>query len=211
MLNLKKALTLSYAAIVIPFDSSGWNILKYSNLPPNKVTQGKQLTIQVNKSANPIFYIFDAPKKLNTLSVKGKLSTQRFAPNQLLDKDDFYLRVGIITEGKNKLGFFQKMVASDWLKVLFSKAEKTNAKGIGTVQFFAIGDSSLINKEFEKEYFDISFSTKFVSVVSKDNTFQINQSFKDGQKVVGLWINSDGDGAKAKFDVIIDELKVDIE
>ena len=63
------------AAIIVPFDSTQWQDLKFSKIPSNKVTFSKtNLTVSVEKSASPLIFPLKKVAKLAKIEVQLGLS-----------------------------------------------------------------------------------------------------------------------------------------
>lgn len=193
---------------IIPLVPNQWLNLNYSKITPNQVNlKNKQMIIKVDKSANPIFHIFKKPKKIKELKLKGRLDIS-FPLSTLHLKDDFALRVGLITEGDHQLGFWAKMVASDWLKTLFKLAEERGAKGIGQIYFYALTDRKAdLGISFDKEYSGINFKTIWFSYLKEDKSFEFNINAPQ-ERILGVWINSDGDGSQTSFKIELNNIEI---
>jgi hypothetical protein len=100
------------------------------------------------------------------------------------------------------------MIASKWLKTLYNKAKKNKACGIGDINFFAQGNKKILGQFETKDYFGINFTTESTNILNKDKTFTISKEFKSTIKVVGVWVNADGDGSKSKFKLELNSIQL---
>lgn len=204
-MKLKKSL-ITFAVVLLPLNESSFKILKYKKIPENRVKWKNGIIIEVDKSANPIFYFLKKPTTISQVKLAGTIN-QINIPKELNQKDDFLLRVAPIFEGGNKLGMMQKMFAADWLIELYDEASKLTESGIDDINFFAIGEQDKLGQKVENEYFGLKINTLFNSSIN-NNQFELNIPGKKDKKLLGFWISSDGDGSNAKFEITINKIKI---
>ena len=191
-------------------DDAGWEILKYSKIKPNKVKfLDDKLIIDVDNSSSPLVYPFSKPllaeEVLFSSKIEGKID---LGTKQQGEKgaDDFLLRIGLVYLGTKTLGFFKRQIAADWVIHLFQLAPE--GAGIEKIRFYNIfSDKRLYGKKREHPSSDlIEENFVFENAKNGEVTGQIKTDTKS--KVLALWISSDGDDTKSKFQTIISKLEI---
>ena len=210
------ALFLPSCALAAPEDiplnnPDGWQVLEYSSLPAHKVKFGADgLSIEVDKSASPIIYPL-TPRTVAKVSVdlvvEGEL---RLKPNRQGEEgnDDFLMRLGIVYEGDQTLGFFQRAVAPAWITTLFDLAPE--GTGVDRIQFFTVfSDPRLENTERVHPLAELmSEKNALFAPARNDKPRELKLEFtsEGDRKVLALWISTDGDDTASNFKVRIRRL-----
>ena len=216
-----RALAIALLLTVCPFsygqshiflslhDVQRWQQLSYNNIPANEIQfSDNRLTIQVDSSASPLIYPFSQPRHIQllsmNLSVDGYLNLQEQRQGEG-NSDDFIFRIGVVYEGDKRLNAFQKAFAPDWIQTLFRLAPENT--GVGYIHFFNV---------YSDDRLSLSQRIHPASELIAEN-FQIKRS--DGQmllefqpetdqKVLALWISSDGDDTASNYQIELSNLSV---
>jgi len=196
------------ATEVVSFDQNKWESLQYSDIKPNKVNFSKQsMTIQVDKSASPIFYKVNQAKAYKEVIIEAQISSTlklKQSEQGAKGNDDFSLRIGLVHQGKKHLGFMQKKLASPWIKKLYSLAPPKI--GVSHVEFLTIyQDNRLKNKKISKSSNGMIVEN-FVVEQPKNGIIKTTLKIPSNKPVLALWINSDGDDTQSRFTVKINKL-----
>ena len=185
-----------------------WEVLQYSGINANQVNfNNNRMTIKVNQSAGPLVYKLSKPQTYKTITIDADILGQlKLKQNKQGDKgnDDFSLRVGLVYEGKKRLGFMQKQMAAGWIKKLFGLAPSN--LGISHVEFFTVfQDKRLTNS---KRVHPLSELLVENFVMQQPANGKLTARFKvpSNKKVLALWISSDGDDTKSVYSVRLNKL-----
>ncbi len=197
-------------AETIQFSKENTVLLSYGKINPNKVTFNKEsLTIKVDNSSGPIVYPLPSPKKISKLVINAKIDGSLRLSGKQGGKgnDDFRLRIGLVYEGDKTLSFLQKKVAAQWIKTLFNLA-KGKAKGIEEVYFYNTYSDSSLKSTTRKHPLSKLLKEDFSLRISENG--EINQEIivPSDNKVLGLWISSDGDDTASRYIVTINKIEV---
>lgn len=201
----------SVSAWDIPFEEKNWELLSYSGISANSVKfKNGEMHIAVNKSASPIVYPLETPKTFEKLTFSAKINGHL----QLGDKpqgeeggDDFLLRVGVVYEGDQKLGFFEQMTAPKWVKRLFSISE--GARGIEKIRFYnVVSDKRLLGKS-RIHPLSKFLEENFILLASENGHVSKSIRIPSKSNILAIWISSDGDDTDSAFDVKIKKLSLE--
>jgi len=211
-MNLSISRKLMFAAMLIPIQTpENWSLQSYSSISKNEVNFSERgVLVKVNSSASPLIFPFKEKARLEGFKISGEFRglPKLGDPSRQGDKgfDDFPLRVGFVVSGKNKLGGFQKLVAKDWVRRLFSLAPE--GEGIDKILFFNITqDVHQVGTERVHPMSEFIHET-FIDSVTEKGHFNYNYTFKVPIAVLAIWISIDGDDTKSAFDVLINSLDV---
>ncbi len=193
------------------FSKDKWTKLKYPNIKQNLVEFNQQsMTINVDQSSSPLIYPFDKPGQFKEIKIDadiiGTLNLDNNKLQGVKGNNDFTLRIGLVYQGDKKLGFMKRTVAPAWVKKLFSLIPKNT--GVSHVRFFNVFQDKRLesDKPYKKKpkFFFHSYDIEQV------NNGKIKAKIKvpSDKKILGLWINSDGDDTKSKFKVKINKLNL---
>ncbi len=207
-------LTQSAGAINVPMqlDKQHWHALKYHNIRANRVNQVEQgLRIQVNKSASPLIYIFDRPQIIHEISVTGVMGRLPAIPQGIKqgDKgaDDFPFRLGLVLEGEKKLNFAQKLIATQWVKILFDLAPDDT--GIDRIMFLNLANPGTGQRDkVQHEQFGRKglYTETIVGQVAVGENFGFRYTLPMPEKVLALWISSDGDDTGSSYALTVNSI-----
>lgn len=213
-----------FAGFLIPLGpSSQWHEFNFLSEMPNKVSFSKSsLDISVDQSASPLIYVFKKPVNLKSLQVQFNVkgfpkSLPRNVTQGFKGSDDFLLRVGLIYRGKKRMNWLQRQLAPSWLVGM----EKLLPEGMGVDKVHFIStcrDPKILNK-LKKHFLDSTMMAECTSFVEDRNnpliaeklngkSIEIFKSFEAPPEVLGLWIASDGDDLKSRFQIQITKLKI---
>ena len=206
-----RAYLLFYIAIIpysawatdISLDLAKWNKVKYEKIKENTVIQTENgLKVSVNNSSSALVYKFDKPTSVKEVYIKaelnGKINYGQKIPGSE-KADDFPLRLGFILKGKNKLNFFQKAIAPNWLAEL--NEISSSAGGLDKIYSLVFYSEK---PDFEKRehplspYFFEEVGGRFINSKLKGK-----YSFSTEKEIIGLWLSSDGDDTHSSYEVII--------
>ena len=193
----------------VDLNLKNWHLIKYKKISQNIIQNEKnKIIIKVQNSASPIVYKFDKIKKIKSIQLsaelKGKINYKGKSPGSK-GADDFPLRIGLIIEGRKKLNFFQRTVAADWLLKLNNLAKKHKGfKNIYSLIYYQDIPTFKKRKHPMSSYFIEEVAAPFSKGV-----INYKHNFKSTQKVIGLWINADGDDTKSTYSIIINKIKIE--
>jgi hypothetical protein len=201
-------------AISVPMqlDKQHWQSLKYDNIPANRVTELAQgLQIQINASASPLIYVFEEASTINQVSVSGMIGSLPVIPQGLKQgekgADDFPFRLGLVLEGDKTLNFAQKLIATEWVKILFGLAPEE--AGIDHIMFL-----NLVNPGFQyvpgtlREHPNSKslYTETFVGQIAADQNFNFSYQLPMPKKVIALWISADGDDTSSSYTLTVNSI-----
>lgn len=196
---MNKWQSILFSVLIIPMDPAKWLDLKYSKLKKNDVKFSKELSISVDQSASPLFYVFDKSKSISNIEVEGSINIDEEIKENI---DDRYFQIGLIYEGDYKPNSFVKIFLPEWMKTLIKVGK---GKGLGSVHFYGIGG----DKKVKQKVRDLKLIFENVVSINKDGSFKFSKTLSKKDKVLGLWLRSDGDESKAKFQTIIKSIKLE--
>ncbi len=201
------------ATFLIPLGPSDrWKNYTFNDIKPNQVAfTEKAVTLTVDNSASPL--LFNLPETLNTTSIRVSASLQgalRPIPqgSQQGEKkfDDFVLRVGLILKGDERLSWLQRRVAPNWL--IEMENQLPAGVGIDKVLFYTTcRQKPLLNKK-RSHFLSSKLEEKCVTLIDGPGDFEISVDLNVPEKVVGLWLASDGDDLKQKFQLQINKIEI---
>lgn len=190
----------------------GWKHLAFSGTKPHTIseTAGGGLKISVNQSAGPLIYQFQSEKQITGLrftgATNGAISVAKGQQGEP-GNDDFVLRLGIITVGKQKLNRLQKALAPAWIRELSQLSP--DRKSLGKILFFNVENSSGTNWRARVHPQSKGLvHEKIIYTLDESGQINFEVELEQKQKVIGLWIACDGDDTGARFDVTIDQIQI---
>ncbi len=192
------------------FEESKWGLLSYSKIPANTVTfKNGEMKIEVNSSASPIIYPLKNFRKYNKMKVraqiKGTINYKKGTQGKK-GSDDFRLRIGLVYQGKETLGFFKRQIAAAWIIKLFELAPK-NA-GVSRIEFFnTYLDEELKGTKRDHPLAEILKENFIINVSAQDEINQVIDLPSDSN-ILALWISSDGDDLKASYSIELKEISL---
>ena len=202
----------SKRTFVVPFQSEKWHSLKYGSIPASEVLfNPDHINIKVRSSAAPLIYpMAHNPLSIKEVSIKGIVSSLLdISPAEKQGEkgfDDFNLRLGLVLLGKERLSWYQKAVAADWVKQMFALAPKD--QGIDRIYFLnGVLSSNLINK---KRTHPLSkyIEEHYVWLMNQKGSFDYTYIFDEPKKTGALWISADGDDTGSNFDLKIEGIEL---
>jgi hypothetical protein len=190
-----------------------WKQLEYRNILPNKVStireNGDHLKISVFQSASPLIYKFERPKKIKSITLKAVLTNGELNLNGIKqgekNGDDFILRLGFVAKGNNQLNFFQKLTAPNWVKELYKLSDEKT--GIDKIYFYNFASTDI---KWVERIHPLSnlISEKIVGKII-DKKIELQFDLDSSKEYLGIWISSDGDDTKSKYELQLDQLIID--
>ena len=203
---------LARAAKQVPLelDAKQWQILEYSNIPANRVSQDKYgIRIDVQASASPLIYIFDQPQSIQSISVSGTIGLLPMIPEgaQQGDRgaDDFPFRLGLVLEGDRNLDLVQRLIASEWIKTLFRLAPE--GSGIDHIRFLNLSNPEPVGWQ-HRVHPDSKglFIESIVGQADSNMDFNLNHTLDMPYNVLALWISSDGDDTGSSYSLTLNSV-----
>ena len=195
-------------ALSVSLNPTEWMTISYPKINANTVKQAQDgLHIFVNNSSSAQVYKFEKPISLKEVKIKahikGEIKYGLKIPGSK-QADDFPLRLGFILKGKNKLNFFQKAIAPDWLIELNSMSSKFG--GLDKVYSLIFYTTK---PNFKKREHPFS-SYFFEQVGGSFKNPKLDEIYKLSIKneVIGLWLSSDGDDTNSSFEVIVESIDI---
>ena len=208
---------LLFYIVIIPYsawpvdiglDLSKWYKVKYAKIKTNTFRQAENgLQVSVNNSSSALVYKFDKPVSIKEVNIeaelKGKINYGQKIPGSK-QADDFPLRLGLILKGKNKLNFFQKAIAPNWLTELNEISSSTGGLDKVYSLIFYTEKPNFEKREHPlSSYFFEVIGGKFVN-----SKLTEKYSFSEEKEIIGLWLSSDGDDTHSSYDVIIEDITI---
>lgn len=192
--------------IQVPLKEKDWQILTYSSIKPNSVSFQSGMRIEVDDSASPLIYPLPAPTAVSSVTLKARILGELNLDGQKQGNkkaDDFVFRLGLVYQGDKKLGFLQRVFAADWILKLYSLApEKT---GIDRIEFFnVISNSELLGKKRQHPASDY-LHENFITEIG-NGTINVTIPVPEDQKVLAIWLSSDGDDTGSKYVVDLEKI-----
>jgi hypothetical protein len=201
-------------AISVPMqlDKNHWQNLEYNSIPANRVTTLVQgLQIEIDASASPLIYVFTETQTIKQISVKGMIGSLPVIPPGLKQgekgADDFPFRLGLVLEGDKTLNFAQKLIAAQWVKILFGLAAKDT--GIDHIMFLNLANPGFSpTSGTQREHHDGKglFTETFVGWIAADQKFNFSYKLPMPKKVIALWISSDGDDTGSSYTLTVNSI-----
>ena len=200
-------------ALVVPLDSAvGWEVLRFSRIPPNEVTFGAAgLRIDVRRSAGPVVYPLRAPLIVRRVRATGVVSQALVlsAPGVQgrSGADDYAVRVGLVEAGTRRLGRVQRVAAAAWVKRLFALAPV--GTGISQVRFLNVAEPGGQTGAARRHPLSDLVYEHVVTTLDAQRRFVIDHQLERPTTVVALWLSSDGDDTASTFSVTLERLELD--
>lgn len=204
-----------FAALVVPVQSSQfWEQEKYSHIPPNKVSFSRDgILVQIDKSASPLIYALDSPRKVIGFHIRGEFrGLPKFQDVHRQGQkgfDDYALRVGFVVPGKKRLSGLKKMFAPAWVAHLYLKVP--DSQGLSHIQFFnATQNQSQVGTERIHPSSELIHES-FFAHIERDGKFDYAYTLPAPLDASALWISIDGDDTQSIFDVLISALEISLK
>ena len=201
------------AMFLIPLNHKGsWQTLSFSNIPDHKINFSKSgLMIDVNQSAMPLIYPFNELKEISALHISLEAKgLPQLIKNRLQGEgqnDDFALRVGLVIAGPKKLNWFQRTLAASWVTTLYDLAPE--GTGIDHIQFYnAVEDKSLLGTQRVHPKSHKLIKENYYWHLDKSGPHNLKINFKTPKKALALWISTDGDDTRSKYQIQIKSLSI---
>lgn len=189
--------------IPLQLKHENWLQLEYDRIPSNQVIQLENaLKIQVRASASPLIYLFDEPVLLNEINVTGKMGDLPSIPRDKQQgeqgADDFPFRIGLVLEGEKTLNFAQRLIAAQWVKILFDLAPADT--GIDHIRFLNLANSGPLDwRERQHPGGKELFTETIVAQVEPHQPFHLDYTLPTPERVLALWISADGDDTQSEY------------
>jgi hypothetical protein len=206
----------AFAAEKVSFDPKAWKQVSYKKIKSNKVEfSNDNMSVVVDESASPLVYALPSPFKIKKIKVTAEISginLDQIKENKKLIEDS-PLRIGLVLEGPNKLNFFQRKLATDWVLELFKLAPKDS--GLSHIEFYNVGwvnsqkgqsrahPASKLIKETWPMTLDGIAANKDSLLVQTEFLIQADLHNTNTQ---ALWVSIDGDDLKIKYKTKIREI-----
>ncbi len=198
---------------VIPLGpASQWHEFAYRNITPNKVNYGdNQITLNVKSSASPLLHVFDKPTSLDnfyasaTVQSKDELSFQ-IANQGARGADDAILRIGFVLAGSQRLSWWQRQLAPQW--VLKMEKLLPAGAGVGKIHFYSTCRNPKLLNKARIHFLDSNIHEKCVTLLKTKGTFELHAKDMGLKNVLALWIAGDSDDLKETFQVSVEEIKI---
>lgn len=200
----------SRSAIVPLTGPAGWQVLRYSSLPPHRIRfTSNGLEMHVDRSAMPLIHPLPRSERVAGFRIKGRIEgTLRVPADRQGEKgfDDYAFRLGLVAAGERSLGFLERQFAAPWVRKLFELAPKGG--GISRIHFFNLGThESQIGRQREHPLSDLLLET-VVAVPGPDGRFDLVHALERPLPVLAVWLSSDGDDTGSTFKVLIERIEL---
>lgn len=205
--RLAERLPAETYAVPLRVDGS-WVWDAYRGIPTNRIVWGtNSLSLEVRRSAMPLFHILPRPMHVVSLQVSGNIrGGLNVVPSRQGEhgEDDFALRIGLVRSGGRRPTRLEQWLAPHWLRALQGRL----APGTGTdgVHFLCVGeDPASIGRRIRNPNTDLMVN-EIVSCRHPDGRLEISHVFAQPEEVAALWVGADGDDTQSTFTVRIDHL-----
>ena len=193
--------------------ADGWQLLEYESLPPNRVEFSERgMRIDVDRSASPIVYPLPAPRRVERVTVSGRL-------DGLLDidaarqgqrgADDFSLKVGLVVAGDKTLNVWQRLFSAGWVRRLYEIAPA--GSGIDRVLFLNAVQSEPLLGRARQHPLSSLLHERFVWLVDRSGAFELQHDLAQPADVLAVWLSLDGDDSGSRYSVLIEDLRLHAE
>jgi hypothetical protein len=119
--------------------------------------------------------------------------------------DDFPFRLGLVLEGEKKLNFGQKLIAAEWVKILFALAPP--GTGIDHVKFLNLANPGYIGWQQRGQAGGKGlFTETIVDQVKPEENFDLNYTLPMPESVIAIWISADGDDTESNFSLTVNSI-----
>lgn len=192
---------------LIPLKPASWVVLSYgSKIPANEVSfSDGRLTIRVNRSAGPVAYKIEVPRKVLGFKVTGVWKGQKKTEAGDFDEDSI-LRFGLVATGTQRLTGLKKFLAADWAKKLFELAPADT--GLDKIYFFNVTNRpSLAAKARSHPKSDLLREANAL-IVEKPGAFELMKQLDAPLEVAAIWLSVDGDDTASEFETTIMEIQL---
>ena len=107
------------------------------------------------------------------------------------------------------MSWMQRQMAPNWLVEM----EKSLPKkwGISEVYFLTTCRQKKLVGKIREHFFNSMLKQKCVLHLSKPGPVNFSQSMDFKENILGLWIASDGDNLKQKFDLTIEKIELQLQ
>jgi hypothetical protein len=188
----------------------GWEVLQFRGVPPNRVTATPDgLTIEVHRSAGPVVWPLPQPLAVTRVVASGRIRGAIATTARLQGEpgaDDFALRVGLVEAGSRRPTLWQRRFAPAWVQRLFALAPP--GQGIAQVRFFNVGlDPSQIGWRRRHPASDLLVE-QVVTAPDAEGRFSLSVEV-EAVTALGVWLSADGDDTGSRFDVRLEELRLE--
>jgi len=203
---------LLLATITVPLGSpDGWHHLSFGGLTPNTVHYGAEgIRIEVRRSSSPLFRPFPSTLAVRRLSASGRATgVPSLSDGAEGDgrNDDYTLRVGLAVEGRDSLGFFQRLFAPSWLKRLIELAPDPRIDRVSFLCLAQRREPGSRRRHPRSRYVEEDVAAR----VTGPGPFAIDHRFEPALRSLGLWVHADGDDTRSEFDVAIQSIGIETD
>ena len=199
--------------LIIPIQlPDAWLTVAFSNIRPNSHTfDTTGLKISVDESSSVALHKLQPPMQVRRVKCEGTISALPNVPPDHFETengyDDYPLRLGLVTQGEKRLGWFESIFAPAWLKTL---ADLDPSKGIDRVQFLSLAQHRAIGSEREFGR-NTLFRDRIVGQINAPGDFTLDEAILPALPVVAVWVQTDGDDTLSKFEILIRDLRLSDE
>ncbi|MGF1642799.1 MAG: hypothetical protein ACFCUJ_04090 [Thiotrichales bacterium] len=209
MLLLGAAFGAIPETVEIPLDAASWRILAYSNRPANELRFGDGMTINVSGSASPVVYALPSPLRVGTVHLRATIDGDVALDGRVQGgpgADDFLLRLGLVYEGEQRLGFVQRRLAAPWVRELHALAPPDT--GISRVEFLNIhSDPRIAGLQRDHPLASI-LKERFILERPADGRIDVSFPVPTDARVLAVWLSADGDDTGSAFSVTLHRIAV---
>jgi len=193
----------------------GWKIVRFRNVPPNKVEARKDsLHIRVQSSADLLAYCLSEETQVGRVLVHGSVTGLPVIPESQVQgdekADDFAIRFGLVVSGKRKLSRRERFFAPKLVRRLSELVPKS--QGIDHALFLNLANDP--PPEWQRRIHPIGkglIRERIACVRSDPGQFTIDVQFDKPLKALALCIVSDGDHTKSTYQVTVREIQLNPE
>lgn len=210
MKMLRAHLPLFFAAVIPLGNPAAWQDLTFSKIPKNTVDHHNNgITVNVASSASPLIYPFPTSQMVSRVKVEIEIQGDiRGEPPEGTVEEDSYLRLGLVMKGSRRLNFFERTIAPNWVKKLFSLAPP--GQGVEKIVFFNVARSaSVIGKSRTHPSSDLMEERIVWLRKPTDTKLSLEHILPTPVEAAALWLSIDGDDTKSTYKVTLQKIALE--
>lgn len=200
---------VSLGVVIFPLHQPEvWKGISFSGKKLNTFEfRNKTLDISVDDSSSAIVFPLPTPQTVAEVRVKGMINSFPKLTGNEGDRasDDFALRLALVYSGNRSLSFFERLFSPDWLKTI---SELHPLQGFGDIEFYVVSQTRTTGTRRVIPLGD-GFDETVAIKLEQPGSLNLKINPKPNQKILGLWVQSDGDDGHSQFSVHLDDISIE--
>ncbi|MCX6102941.1 MAG: hypothetical protein NT000_06725 [Proteobacteria bacterium] len=197
--------------LLIPLNHKlpSWHTSVYSDIKPNTISfTAGSLSIHVDSSSSPLFYMLPKPVLVRTVKVQGEISGLPSLKTKTEDSkegDDLAFRLGLVESSVEPPSIIARFLAPNWIRILLDYLPE---QGIKTVRFLTVSQEKSVGAFRFHPQNDLI--QEIVALRKRTpGKFEINYRFKAPAPTMALWIQPDGDDTQSQFTLKLNRIELE--